>query len=124
MVELHFWMLGGLYEPYYSYARIMLTKFTLLASLLDDLYDNYSTTEESDIFTAAMERFTYIAHFFGIITQGVKRIYILLINKTFTCACTTTIGRWDEQTTEKFPAHMKALLINILNTTNKIARRS
>nr|QJA42391.1 terpene synthase TPS20 [Setaria viridis] len=83
MVEMHFWILGALYEPYYSYSRTMLTKFTLLASLLDDLYDNYSTTEESNVFTTAMER-------------------------------------WDGQTTEKFPAHMKALLINILNTTNKI----
>nr|CAB3482079.1 unnamed protein product [Digitaria exilis] len=52
-------------------------------SLLDDLYDNYSTTEESNIFTTAIER-------------------------------------WDEQTTDKFPEDMKALFINILNTTNKI----
>nr|CAB3479911.1 unnamed protein product [Digitaria exilis] len=28
--------------------------------------------------------------------------------------------KWDEQTTDKFPAHMKALLVNILKTTNKI----
>ncbi|RLM62196.1 (E)-beta-farnesene synthase-like [Panicum miliaceum] len=56
MVEMHFWILGALYEPYYSYPRTMLTKFTLLASLLDDLYDNYSTTEESTIFTKAIER--------------------------------------------------------------------
>jgi len=31
-----------------------------------------------------------------------------------------THGRWDEQTTEKFPAHMKALLTSIFDTTNKI----
>ena len=31
-----------------------------------------------------------------------------------------TDGRWDEQTTEKLPAHMKALLTSILDTTNKI----
>jgi len=35
----------------------MVTKFTLLASLLDDFYDNYSTAEESTIFTTAIERF-------------------------------------------------------------------
>ncbi|KAF8712833.1 hypothetical protein HU200_028606 [Digitaria exilis] len=83
MLEMHFWILGVLYEPYYSYSRVMETKFTLLVAFLDDLYDNYNTTEESNIFTTAMER-------------------------------------WDEQTTDKFPEHMKALFINILNTTNKI----
>ncbi|OQU79856.1 hypothetical protein SORBI_3007G034700 [Sorghum bicolor] len=83
MVELHFWMLGVVYEPYYSYSRIMMTKFIVFASLLDDLYDNYSTTMESNTFTMAMQR-------------------------------------WDEQTTEQLPAYLKALFINILNTTNKI----
>jgi hypothetical protein len=56
MVELHFWMLGVIYEPYYSYSRIMMTKFFIFASFFDDLFDNYSTTEESNIFTTAMER--------------------------------------------------------------------
>nr|QBA83585.1 terpene synthase family protein [Chrysopogon zizanioides] len=56
MVELHFWMLGVVYEPYYPYSRIMMTKFIVLASLLDDLYDSYSTTEESNAFIAAMQR--------------------------------------------------------------------
>ncbi|KAI4978939.1 hypothetical protein ZWY2020_015692 [Hordeum vulgare] len=83
MVEMHFWMLGVVYEPQYSYSRIMLTKLVMIVSLFDDLYDNYSTTEESNIFTAAMER-------------------------------------WDEQAVEQFPAYLKALYINILNTTNVI----
>ncbi|KAL6659483.1 hypothetical protein ACP70R_003523 [Stipagrostis hirtigluma subsp. patula] len=56
MVEIHFWMMGVVYEPYYSYSRIMLTKLIIFISLFDDLYDNYSTTEESQIFTTAMER--------------------------------------------------------------------
>ncbi|TKW09064.1 hypothetical protein SEVIR_6G067100v4 [Setaria viridis] len=83
MVELHFWMMGVVYEPYYSYSRIMLTKFTIYATMFDDLYDNYGTTKESNIFTTAMER-------------------------------------WDEQITEQLPAHLKALFINILNSTNKM----
>jgi hypothetical protein len=57
MVELHFWMLGVIFEPYYSYSRIMMTKIFVFATLFDDLYDNYGTTEESNIFTTAMERF-------------------------------------------------------------------
>jgi hypothetical protein len=28
--------------------------------------------------------------------------------------------RWDEQITQQLPAHFKALLVNIFNTTNKI----
>ncbi|KAJ1267201.1 hypothetical protein BS78_07G038100 [Paspalum vaginatum] len=56
LVEMHFWMMAVVYEPYYSYSRIMLTKLVLFVSLFDDLYDNYSTTEESNIFTIAMER--------------------------------------------------------------------
>ncbi|RLM61102.1 beta-sesquiphellandrene synthase-like [Panicum miliaceum] len=56
LVEMHFWMMGIVYEPYYSYARIMLTKQVLFVALLDDIYDNYSSTEESNIFTTALER--------------------------------------------------------------------
>ncbi|TKW05095.1 hypothetical protein SEVIR_7G154203v4 [Setaria viridis] len=56
LAEVHFWMTGVFYEPYYSYSRIMLTKLVMLASLFDDFYDNYSTTEESNVFTAALER--------------------------------------------------------------------
>ncbi|XP_048560268.1 (E)-beta-caryophyllene synthase-like [Triticum urartu] len=83
MVELHFWILGVVYEPQYSYSRVMLTKLLVFVSLFDDFYDNYSTTEESNIFTAAMER-------------------------------------WGEQAAENLPANLKALYINILNTTNDI----
>ncbi|CAD6246602.1 unnamed protein product [Miscanthus lutarioriparius] len=83
MVELHFWMLGVLFEPYHSYPRQMMTKFFIIMTLIDDLYDNYGTTEESDIFTAAMER-------------------------------------WDEEITEQLPTYIKALFINIRNTTNMI----
>ncbi|KAL6856832.1 hypothetical protein ACP4OV_018214 [Aristida adscensionis] len=56
LVEVHFWMMGVLYEPYYSYSRTIVTKFTMIVSVFDDLYDNCSTTEESKIFTEAMER--------------------------------------------------------------------
>ncbi|KAL6643118.1 hypothetical protein ACP70R_021299 [Stipagrostis hirtigluma subsp. patula] len=83
MVELHFWMLGVVYEPQYSYSRIMLTKLMQIVSLFDDLCDNYSTSEENRIFTAALER-------------------------------------WDEQAVEKLPTYLKALYINVLNTTDEV----
>ena len=56
-------MLGVVYEPQYSYSRIMLTKLVIFVSLFDDLYDNYSTTEESNIFTAALERYIHLWFF-------------------------------------------------------------
>ncbi|BAF22881.2 Os08g0139700, partial [Oryza sativa Japonica Group] len=56
MVEMHFWMLGVLFEPQYSYGRTMLTKLFIFVSIFDDIYDNYSTLEESKLFTEAIER--------------------------------------------------------------------
>ncbi|CAD6266228.1 unnamed protein product [Miscanthus lutarioriparius] len=56
LVEMYFWMTIIVYEPYYSYSRIMLTKLALYMALMDDIYDNYSTTDESNIFTTALKR--------------------------------------------------------------------
>ena len=59
MVEIHFWMMGVLFEPHYSYPRVVLTKLFTLVSVFDDFYDNYSTTEESNMFTTAINRLTF-----------------------------------------------------------------
>uniref|UniRef100_A0ACD5WTV5 Uncharacterized protein n=1 Tax=Avena sativa TaxID=4498 RepID=A0ACD5WTV5_AVESA len=56
MVEMHFWMLGVLFEPQHSYGRIMLTKLFTFVSIFDDIYDSYSTLEESKLLTIAMDR--------------------------------------------------------------------
>ncbi|CAM0907199.1 unnamed protein product [Alopecurus aequalis] len=56
MVEMHFWMLGVLFEPQHSYGRVMLTKFFIFISIFDDIYDSYSTIEESKLLTVAIER--------------------------------------------------------------------
>nr|UIB01640.1 (E) - beta-farnesene synthase [Cymbopogon martinii] len=56
MVELHFWMMGVVFEPHHSYSRIMMTKFLVFVTFFDDLYDNYGTTEEGNVFATAMER--------------------------------------------------------------------
>ncbi|KAK3120869.1 hypothetical protein QOZ80_8BG0642890 [Eleusine coracana subsp. coracana] len=80
MVELHFWMLGIAYEPHCSFLRIMMTKFIVLASLLDDLYDNYCTTNESNIFTETIERWDEQAteH----LPSYLKEIFINILNTT------------------------------------------
>ncbi|KAK3120867.1 hypothetical protein QOZ80_8BG0642870 [Eleusine coracana subsp. coracana] len=80
MVELHFWMLGVVYEPQCSFSRIMMTKLVVLTSLFDDLYDNYSTTDESNIFTEAIERWDEQAT--EQLPTNLKEIFINILNTT------------------------------------------
>ncbi|GJN12347.1 hypothetical protein PR202_ga30618 [Eleusine coracana subsp. coracana] len=46
LVEMHFWMTGACSEPKYSLARVITTKMTACITILDDIMDTYSTTEE------------------------------------------------------------------------------
>ncbi|TVU42228.1 hypothetical protein EJB05_08621, partial [Eragrostis curvula] len=92
LVEMYFWMMAIVYEPYFTYSRIMLTKMAIFVALLDDLYDNYATTEESEIFTAAIQR---------------------LVNLT-------DLIKWDEKATEELPANLREFYKNILGDTNEI----
>nr|XP_018684038.1 PREDICTED: alpha-humulene synthase-like isoform X2 [Musa acuminata subsp. malaccensis] len=55
-VECYFWILGVYFEPYYSRARVITTKVIALTSILDDIYDVYSTLEESQRLTEAIQR--------------------------------------------------------------------
>ncbi|KAF6174239.1 hypothetical protein GIB67_033771 [Kingdonia uniflora] len=56
LVELYFWTLGLYFEPKYSAARVIETKFTCLISLVDDTYDAYGTFEELQLFTDLFQR--------------------------------------------------------------------
>ncbi|CAL9774265.1 unnamed protein product [Musa acuminata subsp. burmannicoides] len=56
LVECYFWILGIYFEPYYSRAREITTKVIALTSILDDIYDVYSTLEESQRLTEAIQR--------------------------------------------------------------------
>ncbi|THU43309.1 hypothetical protein C4D60_Mb00t07630 [Musa balbisiana] len=56
LVECYSLMLGVYFEPYYSRARVITTKVTALTSILDDIYDVYSTLEESQRLTKAIQR--------------------------------------------------------------------
>ncbi|TVU49099.1 hypothetical protein EJB05_00390, partial [Eragrostis curvula] len=80
LVELHFWMLGVLYEPYYSYSRIMMTKLIVFASLFDDFYDSNSTAEDSSKFTRAIERWDEQAA--EQLPVYLKSIFINVLNTT------------------------------------------
>ncbi|TVU42231.1 hypothetical protein EJB05_08624, partial [Eragrostis curvula] len=54
LVEMYFWMMAIVHEPYSS--RINLTKLVLSLALIDDVYDNCTTTEQCQIFTEAIQR--------------------------------------------------------------------
>ncbi|XP_020597358.1 beta-eudesmol synthase-like isoform X1 [Phalaenopsis equestris] len=51
IVELSFWLISVHHEPFLSRVRNMLTKLLALLSLTDDIYDNYGTVEELELFT-------------------------------------------------------------------------
>ena len=123
---MHFWMLGVIHEPCQSYARIALTKCFKLVSLMDDFCDNYSDTEEFEIFITSLERLGERS----IISFIEQKLYIIhnLIFHLFYCDKLYIICfkwmiqwyRWDEQAAEKLPAYMKDLFIFTLNTINDI----
>ncbi|TVU47050.1 hypothetical protein EJB05_06628, partial [Eragrostis curvula] len=80
VVEMYFWMSAVAYEPQYSYTRIMLTKLLKIVSLMDDFCDNYSTTEESALFTAAIERWDEAAA--EKLPAYLKALYIFILKTT------------------------------------------
>ena len=57
MVELYFWVLGVYFEPQYSLTRKILTKIMCMTSIIDDIYDAYSTHEELELFIDTIKRF-------------------------------------------------------------------
>jgi hypothetical protein len=56
-VEMHFWMTGACSEPKYSLSRVILAKMTAYITILDDIMDTYSTTEEGSMLAEAMYRY-------------------------------------------------------------------
>ncbi|XP_042399446.1 alpha-humulene synthase [Zingiber officinale] len=56
VVECYYWIVAVYFEPQYSRARVITSKAISLMSIMDDIYDNYSTLEESQLLTEAIER--------------------------------------------------------------------
>ncbi|THU43308.1 hypothetical protein C4D60_Mb00t07620 [Musa balbisiana] len=56
VVECYYWILAVYFEPHYSRARVITTKVMAMTSILDDIYDLYSTLEESQLLTQAIQR--------------------------------------------------------------------
>ncbi|XP_074558765.1 alpha-humulene synthase-like [Curcuma longa] len=56
IVEGYYWIHNVHFEPQYSRARLICSKVVGLVSLMDDIYDNYSTLQESQLLTEAIQR--------------------------------------------------------------------
>ncbi|CAL9127270.1 unnamed protein product, partial [Musa textilis] len=71
-------MLAVFSEPHYSRARVMNVKLGALTSIMDDIYDNYSTLEESRLLTDDIQRWE--ARAFDQLPDYMKDYYLKLIN--------------------------------------------
>lgn len=57
IVELHFFVLAMYFEPKFSSARIMLTKFFKVLTILDDTCDRYASLPEAKSLVNSLERY-------------------------------------------------------------------
>lgn len=78
LVECYYWMHAVFSEPHYSRARVMTAKLTALTTIMDDIYDNYSTLEESRLLTDAIQRWE--AQAVDQLPDYMKDYYLKLIN--------------------------------------------
>ncbi|CAL5008198.1 unnamed protein product [Urochloa decumbens] len=80
IVEMHFWMTGACSEPQYSVTRVIMTKMTAYITILDDIMDTYSTTEEAMLLAEAIYRWDEGAA--ELLPEYMKVLYLHLL-KTF-----------------------------------------
>ncbi|CAF2130487.1 hypothetical protein HID58_012397 [Brassica napus] len=56
IVELHFFVISMYFEPQFSSARIMLTKFYTVETITDDTFDRYASISEAESLANSLER--------------------------------------------------------------------
>ncbi|KAK2640241.1 hypothetical protein Ddye_028036, partial [Dipteronia dyeriana] len=78
VIESYLWAIMIYFEPYYSRARIMLTKITMLLTVVDDTNDSYGTPEELQLFIDAIHRWDISA--VDDLPDYMKIIYSFLLN--------------------------------------------
>ncbi|KAG0522677.1 hypothetical protein BDA96_07G058200 [Sorghum bicolor] len=88
IVEMHFWMAGACSEPKYSLSRVILTKMTAFITILDDIIDTHSTTEEGKLLAKAIDRCSQDAN--EVLPDYMKHFYMFLL-KTFD-SCEDELG--------------------------------
>ncbi|KAG0522678.1 hypothetical protein BDA96_07G058300 [Sorghum bicolor] len=83
IVECHFWMTGACFEPQYSLARVISTKMTACITILDDIMDTYSTTEEAMLLAEAIYRWEENAA--ELLPEYMKDFYLYLLKTIDSC---------------------------------------
>lgn len=59
VAEACLWAVGTYSEPEYSQGRVLLANVVILLTALDDTYDAYGTKEELELFTYALEKYSF-----------------------------------------------------------------
>jgi hypothetical protein len=113
IVECHFWMTGACCEPQYSLSRVIATKMTALITVLDDMMDTYSTTEEAMLLAEAIYRYddSEPPLAFGCMMQCSHYYDSLLWYQWIIVKC-----RWEENAAELLPRYMKDFYLYLLKT--------
>ncbi|TXG67920.1 hypothetical protein EZV62_009195 [Acer yangbiense] len=78
VIEAYFWAVMIYFEPYYSRARLMLTKITMLLTVVDDTNDSYGTPEELQLLIDAIHRWDISA--LDDLPDYMKIVYSTLLN--------------------------------------------
>ncbi|XP_066351265.1 (E)-beta-farnesene synthase-like [Miscanthus floridulus] len=83
IVECHFWMTGACFEPQYSLTRVITTKMSACITILDDIMDTYSTTEEAMLLAEAIYRWEENAA--ELLPEYMKDFYLYLLKTSESC---------------------------------------
>ncbi|KAJ1267460.1 hypothetical protein BS78_07G057800 [Paspalum vaginatum] len=88
IVEMHFWMTGARPNPEHSVSRVIATKAAAYITIIDDIMDTYSTTEEAMQLAEAIYRCEENAA--ELLPEYMKDFYLYLL-KTFD-SCEDELG--------------------------------
>ncbi|KAL6840794.1 hypothetical protein ACP4OV_029320 [Aristida adscensionis] len=77
IVEMHYWMTGAFSEPEYSSTRVLISKIASCITILDDMMDTYSTTQEAMLLAEAIYRWDETAA--PLLPDYMKGFYLYLL---------------------------------------------
>ncbi|WCJ38153.1 Terpene synthase 5 [Euphorbia peplus] len=80
LVESYMWALGCIFEPQYSGSRMLLCKYAVVLTVLDDIYDSYGTIDELRVLTTALQRYTKDAG--DELPEAMRHVYKLVFELT------------------------------------------
>ncbi|WCJ33076.1 Terpenoid cyclases/Protein prenyltransferases superfamily protein [Euphorbia peplus] len=93
LVESYMFTVISIFERQYSIARMLICKYTVIVTLMDDTYDSYGTLDELRLLTIALQRSTMEA--VDELPESMKYLYkvireLIKHDDTQECSCKTT----------------------------------